>query len=136
MSQRAALAAQLCCGPGEQWLELDTCRYGLEGGEPIVNMRVFVRPECERIREALERRNVWICGLVEQYGGERILQARQIVGAAAVPAASARVLGVRPRSPGMLVRRLHLGRQDRLLSVSLNATWSGVRVHDDVAAWG
>jgi GntR family transcriptional regulator len=116
----AALARQLRCGEGEQWLELDTCRYGVEGGEPIVHMRVFVRPECHGIREAVERRGAWIYGLVEKYGGERILQAQQIVGAVAVPAASARVLGVKARSPGMLVRRFYLGRQDRLLSASLN----------------
>ena len=37
-----------------------------------------------------------------------------------MPAASARVLGVRPRSPGLRVRRYYLGRGGRLLSVSLN----------------
>jgi GntR family transcriptional regulator len=57
---------------------------------------------------------------VEKYGGQRILEAQQSVGAVAVPAASARVLGVRPGSPGMLVRRFYLGRNDRLLSASLN----------------
>jgi DNA-binding GntR family transcriptional regulator len=38
----------------------------------------------------------------------------------AVPAASAKLLGVRPRSPGLLVRRFYLGRNGRLLSVSIN----------------
>lgn len=116
----AALARQLRCMEGEPWVELDTCRYALEGGEPIVHMRVFVRPECEGIRQAVERRGAWIYGLIEQYGGERILEARQSVGAVAVPAASARVLGVRAGSPGMLVRRFYLGRHGRLLSASLN----------------
>src|SRR5512142_3087339 len=32
VSADAALAQQLRCGPGEQWLELDTCRCALEGG--------------------------------------------------------------------------------------------------------
>lgn len=116
----AALGAQLRCSEGEQWLELDTCRYAVDGGEPIVHMRVFVRPECEGLRGELERRGAWVYGLVEKYGGERIQEAQQIVGAVAVSPASARVLGVKPGSPAMLVRRFYLGRNDRLLSVSLN----------------
>ena len=125
VTANAALARQLRCAEGEQWLELDTCRSGAEGGEPIVHMRVFVRPECRGIRDALERRGAWIYGLVEKYGGERILEAQQIVGAVAVPAASARVLGVRSGSPGMLVRRFYVGRDQRLLSVSLNVYPAG-----------
>lgn len=121
----AALGAQLRCGEGEDWLELDTCRYAVDGGEPIVHMRVFVRPGCEGIRDELERRGAWVYGLVEKYGGERILEAQQIVGAVAVPADSARVLGVKPKSPGMLVRRFYLGRNDRLLSASLNVYPAG-----------
>jgi DNA-binding GntR family transcriptional regulator len=30
------------------------------------------------------------------------------------------VLGVKPKSPGLLVRRFYIGRNDRLLSVSIN----------------
>ncbi|WP_167784598.1 GntR family transcriptional regulator [Ramlibacter rhizophilus] len=115
-----ALAAQLRCGEGEHWLELDTCRYATLGGEPIVHMRVYVRPEAAGMREELERGQAWVFGLVEKYGGERILEAQQVVGAVAVPADSARVLGVRAKSPGLLVRRFYLGRGDRLLSVSVN----------------
>lgn len=116
----AKLAAQLRCKEGEHWLELDTCRYAIEGGDPIVHMRVFVRPEAAAMRTELEDGQAWVFGLIEKYGGERILQAQQVLSAIAVPADSARVLGVKPRSPGLLVRRFYLGRSDRLLSVSLN----------------
>jgi GntR family transcriptional regulator len=48
------------------------------------------------------------------------LEARQVVGAVAVAADSAHLLGVDAQSPVMLVRRFYLGRNDRLLSVSVN----------------
>lgn len=116
----ARLAEQLRCNEGEAWVEFDTCRYTIAGGEPIVHMRVFVRPESEGMREELESGEVWVFGLVEKYGGERILEAQQVVGAVAMPAASAKVLGMKSGSPGLLVRRFYVGRNDRLLSASLN----------------
>jgi DNA-binding GntR family transcriptional regulator len=116
----AALAQLLQCREGERWLELDTCRYPVESGPPIVHMRVFVRPQCDGIQHALEDGDPWIYGLVEKWGGENILEARQVVGAIGIPPASARVLGVEAESPGLFVRRYYLGKEDRLLAVSLN----------------
>jgi DNA-binding GntR family transcriptional regulator len=116
----AALAAQLRCKEGERWIEWNTCRFARDTNEAIVHMRIFVRPECEGMRAELERGEAWVFGLIEKYGGERILEAQQVVGAIAVPAESARLLGVKPRSPGLLVRRFYLGRNGRLLSVSIN----------------
>ncbi|MEY4652296.1 MAG: hypothetical protein RI884_877 [Pseudomonadota bacterium] len=115
-----ALAQALRCKQGEQWLELDTCRYAIDGGEPIVHMRIFIRPEAAAMRAELEQGQAWVFGLVEKFGGERILEARQVVSAVAVPQHSADVLGVEPGSPGLMVRRFYLGRGDRLLSVSIN----------------
>jgi DNA-binding GntR family transcriptional regulator len=116
----AELAQLLQCREGERWLELDTCRYPVESGPPIVHMRVFVRPECDGIQHVLEDGDAWIYGLVEKFGGQRILEARQIVGAIGIERASARVLGVKTGSPGLFVRRYYLGKENRLLSVSLN----------------
>jgi GntR family transcriptional regulator len=116
----AALAAQLRCQEGEQWIEWNTCRYAIDTNEPIVHMRVFVRPEAEGMRQELAKGETWVFGLIEKYGGERILEAQQVVGAVAIPADSARLLGVKARSPGLLVRRFYLGRNGRLLSVSIN----------------
>ncbi len=116
----AALAAQLRCEEGEHWLEWNTCRYSIETGEPIVHMRVFVRPETKGMQEELERGEAWVFGLIEKHGGERIREAQQVVAAIPVPADSARLLGVKPHSPGLLVRRFYMGRNGRLLSVSIN----------------
>ena len=56
----------------------------------------------------------------EKHGGQRILQAEQIIGAVGVPESSAQILGVQANSPGLWVRRYYLGSAERLLSVSLN----------------
>lgn len=116
----ADLARLMRCNEGERWLEVDTCRYPVTGGEPIVHMRIFVRPQCDGLQYALEEGDAWIYGLVEKFGGERILEAQQVVGAIGVPEESAAILGVEPGSPGLFVRRYYTGRNDRLLSVSLN----------------
>jgi DNA-binding GntR family transcriptional regulator len=116
----AELARLMRCLQDEPWLEINTCRKTLDAGEPIVHMRVFVRPEAKGLQRELEQGEAWVFGLIEKYGGERILEAQQVVSAIAVPSASARILGVKPRSPGLLVRRFYIGRNDRLLSVSLN----------------
>lgn len=114
-----AFAAQLRVPSGERWLEWDCCRHDASGAA-IVHMRVYVRPECEGMRAELARGEAWVFGLVEKYGGERILEARQVVGATAIPARSARLLGVRPGSAGLFVHRSYVGRNGRLLSVSVN----------------
>ncbi len=114
------LAAQLHCKAGEPWLEIEACRYAAGAELPLVHMHIYVRPACAGIVHDLTQGNAWVFGLVEKHGGERIVEAQQVVAAVALPAASARLLGVRPRTPGLQVRRYYLGRGQRLLSVSLN----------------
>jgi len=115
-----SLERLLRCDVGEPWLELNTCRFPVAGGQPIVHMRIFVRPQCDGIQHALEDGDAWIYGLVEKFGGERILEAEQVVGAIGVPAESAKILGVEEGSPGLFVRRYYLAKAGRLLAVSLN----------------
>lgn len=117
----AALARQLRCEAGERWLEIEACRFPAAGDEPIAHMHIYVRPESESLLADLDDGSAWFFGLVEKHGGERIVEVHQVVGAIAIGAASARVLGVKPRTPGLLVRRYYLGTGSRLLSVSLNA---------------
>ena len=83
-------------------------------------MRIYVRPACRGILADLQDGSAWVFGLVEKHGGERIVEARQVVAGLAIPPPSARVLGVKARTPGLLVRRFYLARGERLLSVSLN----------------
>jgi DNA-binding GntR family transcriptional regulator len=118
-----ALARQLRCQPGEHWIEAETCRRPTDAAPddpPIVHMRIYMRPEARGLLAELDGGESWVFGLLEKHGGERIVEAQQVVGALAIPAASARVLGVKPRSPGLQVRRYYQGRNERLLSVSIN----------------
>ena len=116
----AALAQQLTCAAGERWVEAEACRWPAEGEWPLVHMHIYVRPEARGLLAELHGGSSWVFGLVEKHGGERIVEVRQVVGALALPVASARVLGVKARSPGLRVRRGYRGRGGRLLSVSLN----------------
>lgn len=118
-----SLARQLRCQPGEHWVEAETCRRASDGAPsdpPIVHMHIYIRPEAGGLLAELDGGESWVFGLLEKYGGERIVDAQQVVAAIAIPAASARVLGVKPRSPGLRVRRYYHGRSGRLLSVSIN----------------
>ncbi len=115
------LSDWLGCPVGERWLELDMCRYPLHEQVPIVHMKVYVRPECEAIRDELQNGDggSWIYGLIEKHGGEPIVAARQTVSAVAMPKDSARVLQVKAGEPGLRVRRQYTG-QHRVLSISVN----------------
>lgn len=114
------LARLLRCPPGQRWVEFDTCRYPEQGELPLVHMRIYLAPEHAGIREDLVEGSAWIFALVEKHSGERIVEAEQVVSAIPIPAASARVLGVKPRTPGLLARRYYKGKDGRLLSVSIN----------------
>ena len=116
----AALATLLQCTEGERWLQITACRYSTGTDIPLVHMEIFVRPECEGLRTDLGDGSAWFFGLVEKHGGEKILEAQQVVGAVSIRASSARILGVKPGSPGLQVRRYYRGSHDRLLSMSLN----------------
>jgi len=115
----AALASLLRCRAGQPWIEFETCRYPAAGREPISHTRIYVLPEYEGIRDELKG-SVWVYGLIEKRGGEKIVEVQQEIGGAAIPAHAARLLQVKPRSPGMMVTRYYLGRRERLLSVSVN----------------
>jgi DNA-binding GntR family transcriptional regulator len=137
-----ALAAELRCEVGESWLEIQACRYPVlpmagsvvvdaampptgsaalpSTDLPLVHMRVYVRPQARGVLDDLGRGDAWFFGLIERHGGQRIVEAEQVVGAIAIPAPVARVLGVRSRSPGLRVLRRYLGTEGRLLSVSIN----------------
>jgi len=116
----AELAQLLRCPIGEHWVEFDTCRFPEQGELPLVHMRIYVAPEHAGIRDDLAEGSAWIYALVEKHTGERIVEAEQVVGAISIPAASARVLGVKARTPGLLARRYYKGANGRLLSVSIN----------------
>ncbi len=116
----AALAALLRCKPGQRWLKFETCRYPIGAAPPIAYTEIYILPAYGRIRARLEGSGVWVYGLIEEHYGERIVEVQQEIGAVAIPARVARLLGAKPRSPGLHVVRGYFGSGERLLSVSVN----------------
>lgn len=116
----ADLAAMLSCAPGTRWYEFDACRYPADSREPLAHMRIYVDARYDGIRSRLGDGNVWVFGLLEELYGERIVEVRQEVGSIPMPAQSARVLGVKARSPALQVMRYYFADGGRLLSMSLN----------------
>lgn len=116
----AALAQTLHCRPGQRWLKFETCRYPIGASKPISYTEIYVQAAYEGIRDKLGGAGVWVYGLIEKYYGERIVELQQEVSAVALPARVAKLLGARPRTPGLRVLRCYFGAGERLLSVSVN----------------
>lgn len=116
----SALAAVLRCKQGQDWLKFETCRYLIGTAQPISYTEIYIYPAHENVRDHLADRSVWIYGLIERYYGERIVELRQEIGSVAISPRVAKLLGVKPGSPGLEVLRYYIGRGDRLLSVSMN----------------
>jgi len=116
----AKLAAMLHCKRGKTWLEFETCRYLIGTAQLISYTQIYVYPDYAAIREHLDKRSVWVYGLVERYYGERIVEVQQEVGVVAIEPRIASILGVKPGCAGLQVLRYYIGRGKRLLSVSMN----------------
>jgi DNA-binding GntR family transcriptional regulator len=116
----ARLAAMLHCKRGQAWLEFETCRYLIGTAQLISYTQIYVYPDYVAIRGHLDKRGVWVYGLVERYYGERIVEVQQEIGAVSIEPRIAAILGVRPGSAGLQVLRYYIGRGKRLLSVSMN----------------
>lgn len=114
------LAKLLRCKPGQRWLMFETCRYWIGAAVPISYTEIYVHPAYEGIRERLRDESVWVYGLIEEHYGERIVEVQQQVGAIAIEPRVAKLLRVKPGSPGLHVLRYYLGDGDRLLSMSVN----------------
>ncbi len=120
VSADARLAEALRCRRGQRWLQLRTLRYPVGLSEPISHTEIYVLPRFRDIERFVDGGTVTIFSLIERHFGERIVEVLQEIGACAIPAEPARLLGVAPRSPGLRVLRTYFGTQDRTLAVSLN----------------
>ena len=116
----ARLAALLGCEEGSRWLEIDAFRHAIDQSAPISFSNVYLRPEFADIEGRLRGRHMSIHSMLEQHHGQTIDAVKQSIEAKLMPAAAARLLGVRARSPALYLRRAYLDRQGRVLGVSSN----------------
>lgn len=117
---RGRLCQTLRCKAGQRWLKFESCRFAVGADNPISHTEIYVDPAYERIRDHFGDGSVWVYGLIEKYCGEKIVEMEQEIDSIAIPARVARLLDVRPQSPGLHVMRYYIGRADRLVSVSVN----------------
>lgn len=105
---------------GQRWLKFTTLRYPATGKEPISYTEILVHPAYEEIRRRINEPNATVFRLIEDLHGERISEARQEISCIATPKKIAELLGTEPKAPALYVLRYYLGKNDTLLSVSIN----------------
>lgn len=120
-----ALARALGCPPGSEWLALRTRRLVDGQVDPISFTTVYLQPAFAAIRDRLRGRHISIYAMLERHHGVQVHTVRQEIEAALMPAEAARLLGVRPRSAALLMRRAYLDRAGSVLAVSSNLYAAG-----------
>lgn len=114
------LAALLGCEPRSRWLEIEAFRLAIGRSAPISFSTVYLRPEFSDVEKRLSGNHPSIYSMLEQEHGQVVHAVRQVIEACPMPAAAARLLGVRPASSCLMMRRSYLDPQNRVLGVSSN----------------
>lgn len=114
------LAQVLPKAAGQTWLKLVALRYPQGSRKPISHTTMVVNPAYARIRERIRESGAAVYRLMEEIYGERISEVRQEITCVALDAEQARLLGESEGSPALMVYRYYLGKDNTLLSVSLN----------------
>ncbi len=97
----AALAGELGCPVGEAWIRVSTYRTTPETGRAASWTEFYLRPEHRGIVAQIGSKRGPVHALIEQGHGGPVQRVEQQVEACVLPAAIARVLGVRARSPAL-----------------------------------
>lgn len=121
----AALAATLGCKRGQAWRRLRTLRYPIDEAQPLSHTEIYVRPAFSDIERHFGNGTVTIFSLIELHYGEVIAEVLQDIGASSVPAPIARLIGVKPGSPGLSVNRHYRDARGEALAISLNTFAKG-----------
>lgn len=114
------MAAIFECEPQSSWLELRARRYAEGSVDPISYARIYLRPEFSGLKDRLRGRHMSIYAILERFYGQDICVVKQKIQAALMPTEAAKLLGVKPRSAALLVRRSYFNEQGRLLTASSN----------------
>lgn len=105
---------------GQRWLKFSTLRYPAGGDVPISFTEILVHPAYERIREHLREPDATVYKLIEDLQGHSIVEVRQDIGCIALTRRQAALLGARAGSPALHVLRYYVGKDDALVSLSIN----------------
>ena len=119
VSADAALAEALQCPPGQTFIQVEGLR-GKERRAPLCLTRLYVPLIYADVVARIDGHRGSVMLLMEKMFDVRIDEMRQIIGAANLRAADARLLGASPREAALVTRRWHLGANARLLLASVS----------------
>lgn len=105
---------------GQTWLKISALRYPRSGSRPISFTDMIVHPAYRRIREQIHESGAAVYRLIEKIYGERIHEVRQDISCIALEPKAASLLDAKVGDPALLIYRYYLGKNNTLISVSLN----------------
>lgn len=114
------LAEVLPPARGQTWLKLTALRYPQSSRKPISHTSMVVHPAYARIRERIRESGAAVYRLIEEMYGERISEVKQEISCVALTKEQGALLGEKTGSPALLVYRYYMGKDNTLLSVSIN----------------
>jgi DNA-binding GntR family transcriptional regulator len=115
----AHLADELQCGAGQQLFEVVGLRTR-ERKPALCLTRLYFPSVFAAVSERLEGHRGSVMLLLEQMFGVHLAEMRQVIEAASLRAAEARLLAATPREAALVTRRWHLGEGGRLLIASVS----------------
>ena len=116
----AALARDLHCESGSEWLELQTRRHVMGQDNPISITQVYLRPEFARVVEHLQGAHPSIYELLRTLYQQEVNSVMQHIGATLMPVKAARLLDIKTGSPALRMLRCYFDPIGRLLTASVN----------------
>lgn len=116
-----ALARELSCADGSQWLRISSLRLdGDAGSLPIGWTDVYVDPAYADIGDLVrESPSLLISSLIESRYGRRIAEIRQDIQATAVPAEIAEALQIQAGAPALRIVRQYLDADELAFEMSV-----------------
>lgn len=116
----AALSETLKCNVGQRWVRVTGFRYAGKEKLPLALTEIYVNPAYGGVQKLIGTLKVPVHTLIEQQFGVSVVEVRQEIRATEITGGDAKRLGVKPRSPGLLIVRQYLGANDQVIEVSVN----------------
>jgi DNA-binding GntR family transcriptional regulator len=115
-----ALAKQLGCRVGSEWVRIGAVRRMRDSGLPICWSDIYVLPEFADVAKRIGRSRRPVYEVIEREFGEQISRVEVDIQAGLIGDSVARRLGVEPGSPSLTLIRRYIGRGQRQFEVSVS----------------
>lgn len=105
---------------GQRWFRITALRFPEDEAVPISYTETLVPAMFQGIRDGIRGPHATVFKLIEALRGERVAEVRQDIACRPLPRQEADALGMAAGLPSLYVLRYYYGRNDELLSVSIN----------------